>query len=412
MTEIEITGPNGIAVLPDGTFIVGDTFDNRLLRFDAAGVRLDDIDLASLGILNVSDIVAGPEELYLLEISFQVTPERYRVNRLTFDGQSIDHVDVPLGYRLEDGLVGLAQGEGQILLELAGPVRSYQMAGPRAENGGEFYGLPAFGRLYQTHYETPCGGHPSMTVGNLRFETGRTLGGGLGMLAVNPDGSFYAWRSDVIRDFPTIVTDQTIHYLDANGQQLAVARYPLSEWYFHLSEYLAVGPDGNVYALITRETSVDVLRLLFYQELEPLESGAAAPEVTSGTFPPMVDSRCDCSMVDRVPPDSEAARQIVGQLLANFKVDWPTEYMALDPLWAVDRMGDYALLQGRVTDEAMVLVLAQVTSRGYVMVTSHTVSNPGPSHSIIPDLLRAKAPDAPQELIYCADVGLFLGETE
>ena len=48
--------------------------------------------------------------------------------------------------------------------------------------------------------------------------------------SANPDGSFFVLRTDVVDD-SIIQFDQTIHWLDPNGAQLGIARFPLAESY-------------------------------------------------------------------------------------------------------------------------------------------------------------------------------------
>jgi len=72
--------------------------------------------------------------------------------------------------------------------------------------------------------------------------------------------------------------NEVIHYIDKNGVVQGVARVPLSEYYYHSAYRItAVGPDGEVYALLPRPDSLDVIRLNFYRELEPLMPEAVIP---------------------------------------------------------------------------------------------------------------------------------------
>jgi hypothetical protein len=68
-----------------------------------------------------------------------------------------------------------------------------------------------------------------------------------------------------------IQVDQTVRYLDGDGEQLGIARAPLAEQLVYVAHSLAVGPDGAVYALVTRLESVDMVRLNFYRQLESLQ---------------------------------------------------------------------------------------------------------------------------------------------
>jgi hypothetical protein len=266
--------------------------------------------------------------------------------------------------------------------------------------------------LVQTHYPGPCGANASLTFGDARFETGRTLDSALDVLEANPDGSFYAVRGDILADSPALLSDQTIHFINAAGEPLGVARYPLSEWYFHLTEYLAVGPDGNVYALITRQNSVDVLRLNFYRQLDPLVPGAAEPAITGAALEAAPGPNCDCSLITHLAPDSPEAQQIVIELVENFRQDWPTEYMAMEQVWGVGLLGEYALIEGAVTQEQNDVIVARRTERGYVLLADYVLTVPGPRHSVIPEFLLSRVPEAPPELFYCLDLSRYLAEGE
>lgn len=410
--EMQITGPNALAIAPDGSFFVADLVDNHLLRYSADGKLLNKIDLYSIDIANISDLVATPTELYLLEISFHVAPERYRVSRLSFDGELIAQYDVPKGYHFEEGLYGLAApgSEGEILLEFYGPSQwYYQLADLDGEYSGKVDGIPAYGRVY--HVEP--GTTPAIMVGDLKVESKMTLGGLLKLLAVNPDGSFYIQREDMISDFPVIQGDITIHFMSAEGEQLGAARYPLSEWLFFVQRHVAVGPDGSVYGLLPSRETVDILRLNFYPRLVPLIPDAVEPLIERASVKAPPDTEYDCSLIQQLPPDSPEEQQIVEEFIANYKQDFPTEYMAIEELWAVDTLGEYAAIQGRVTQEENDIIIVQQTERGFVMVAQyHThmvLSKYG--YSSIPEYFAAELPTAPPELFNCLDLSRFVGES-
>jgi hypothetical protein len=118
-----------------------------------------------------------------------------------------------------------------------------------------------------------------VSAGEKLYQTQTTYGnGGLFFLNINHNGSFYLVRDDVVT--PSIITvDQTIHYIDENGVVQGVARVPLSEFYYPITRNTAVSPNGEVFALLPRPDSLDIIRLNFYQELEPLIPGAVVPQI-------------------------------------------------------------------------------------------------------------------------------------
>lgn len=417
VTDMDPVGPNGIVVAPDGMLIIGDVYGNRLMRYSATGTRLEDIDLTALDILDISDLVGIGDALYILEISFKVLPERYRVSQLTTDGQLISRYDLPKGFHFEDGLFGLAvgypeNGNPQILIQFGNADDSSYYLLPETSEGSpeKLPALPVFGK--DLHMQSADPGELAVsTIGTQEFESQMTAGGTIFLLNARADGSLYLQRDDLVAWEP-ITTDITIHYVTPEGKVAGIARYPIMDWYFHVWRFLTVGPDGNVYGLITREQSVDVLRLNFYDRLEPIINTAAEPAIRSlsanSTFMPFYD----CSLVRHIPTDSAEAGQIVDSLIANYKQDRPTEYLAFEQLWSVDRVGDYAILEGMVTQEETDIIVAQETERGFVLVAWYIgqLPTPGLRHGDIPGYFAVQLPQAPPEVFYCPDLSRFKGD--
>jgi len=272
---MEITGPNALAILSDSSMVVADLVGNRLLRYAPKGNLINIIDLYTKEIINIWDLVAFKDELILLEISLDVSPERHRVNRLTSNGKLLTSYDLPKGYRLQDGLTGISVDcEGQILLEIKG--------------GQEFYRL-----IDSTGTPYLCNGKPyrvestKLVADDVELETQLTAGfGGLKLLGVLADGSIYVVREDVVAQQPVITVDQTVHYMSADGLQLGVARVPIAEAYYYVMRNLAVGPDGYVYALLPRPDAVHIVRLKLFRSIAPLVPNAVAPLVTRSSARP------------------------------------------------------------------------------------------------------------------------------
>ncbi len=415
--DMQPVGPNGLVVTQDGVMIIGDVFGNRLLRYDLAGHRLADIDLAGLGILNISDLVLAGNDLYILEVSFAVLPERYRISQLTTTGNLVRQYDLPEGYHFEDGLFGLAigylpDGSEHILVQLDNADNSSYYTLPAEPDGmpEKLPARPVFGEDLQIQ----SAGQEELAVlslGMQEFISQVTSGGTIFLLSARADGSLYLERDDLIAWDPIVTTDITIHYISPTGKPAAMARYPLMDWYFPIYRFLTVGPDGNVYALITRQESVDILRLNFYPQLEPQSPGAIKPSITNTKRNNLPEDSYDCSGIQHYLPDSSEAQQIVQSFTKNFLQTWPTEYMAFEQLWSVDQVAEYAIIQGMVTAEESDIIVAQATDRGYEMVaryTSHMVL-PGFRHQDIGGYLLAQVPGAPEELFYCLDLSHFTG---
>jgi hypothetical protein len=111
------------------------------------------------------------------------------------------------------------------------------------------------------------------------YKTQLTLDlGGLSFLDVNPDGSFYVIREDVV-NFQPIKVDQTVFYIDADGEIQGVARAPISESFYYANRNMAIGPDGELYFLLPRPDSIEIVRLNFYKEIGPLIPEAVPPNL-------------------------------------------------------------------------------------------------------------------------------------
>ena len=281
--DSEINGPNAITVLPDGSFVIADLVGNRLWRYDSTGQLLKSIDLYSIGIEQVTDLRSTNTELFVLEIR----NERYRVNRLSFDGELIANYDIPVGFHIENGLTGIAVDcEGEVLLEIAGSdlyrlVDSQENLDPSLIKA-DYY---CNGKPYRVVNSGPDT-IPKFIAGSIPLETQLTTGlGGFNLLAVLKDGSFYVIRDDVVND-RVIQVDQTVHYINAGGVQQGVARVPLAEYYYYIMRNLAVGPDGNVYAILPQPNSINIIRLNFYKNIEPPIQGAVEPLITVSTTNP------------------------------------------------------------------------------------------------------------------------------
>lgn len=133
----------------------------------------------------------------------------------------------------------------------------------------------------------------------------------------------------------------------------------------------------------------------------------------SATTPAYAPTDFDCSSVQSLQPDSSEAQRIVEEFIANYQQDFPTEYMAIEELWAVDKLEDYAVVQGRVTQEENDIIIVQKTKRGFVMAARyHThMALPEPRRTTIPQYFIEQLPDAPPELFRCLDLSRYIGES-
>ena len=265
--EIETTGPNALAILGDGSFVVSDSERNRLLIYSSKGQRTATLDLSVHGILYPSGTWAAGDRILLLETSYFM-----RAYWLSQTGELLSSYDLPESFL--PGLQILPGCDGEIILKY--PEDLYQLV--NADGQEDFHLLPEGLR---------CGGQSFRALGSTAWlghallQTSLTTGmGGLALLQARPDGSVYLTRDDVI-ETQVIRVDRTVHLIDRYGHQLGVAREPLAEQLFYVPAGLTVGPDGQVYDLIPRRQELDIVRLNFYLAMQPLRPQAKPPSLTT-----------------------------------------------------------------------------------------------------------------------------------
>lgn len=269
-------GPAGFTVGPGGDFWIADSVSQRILHYSPRGQALGVINLQGQ-VVGIYDVEVSRAEILVLDSSSQVP----KVLCISLDGKSQKVYDLPMGLRLENGLTGIGIGEeDEVRVELEGGYKIYQLVDANGRlNPVRLDGYSLGGKLYWM-------GGPNGTAGDVKLETRLTHGlGGLSFLGANPDGGFYVVRDDVVND-QIIQVDRTVHYLNVNGEQLGLARMPLSEQFVYVPHGLAVGPDGAVYALITRRDAVDIVRLNFFKEMDPLLPTALEPLITTNQQSP------------------------------------------------------------------------------------------------------------------------------
>ena len=266
--EGERTGPAALVVASDGSFYVADTVGGRVLHYSSKGDRLS-IITPSEQVVGIADLAVIDSDVVVLDIA-AVVP---RVLRCSPDGKVEVSYDLPEGLRPENGLSGMAVGEnGEVLIELEFGATLYQLTDPAGiYTPKRLEGRVHRGRLYKVVF-------PYLIADDSKIEFKFSSNfGGLYFLGTQADGSFYVVQEDVVNVSPVEV-DQTVHYFNAEGRRLGMARVPLAERFIPVTHGLAVGPEGIVYAMITRRDHVEIVSLNFFEHLEPLiPSSTATP---------------------------------------------------------------------------------------------------------------------------------------
>ena len=277
--EMLTWGPTAFTVAPDGSFWIADTIGNRLLHYSSKGEFLSAINLSGL-VVGIGDLEATPSDILVLDIA-AVVP---KIIRLSQGGQLLASYEIPEGLQIENGLSGIAIGDkGEILVEMEGGASVFQLVNAEGKLSPQSLGGYIHrGRLYKARPADLGAKDTSrgyIVAGNTRIEVivAHDLAG-LRFLGFNPDGSFHVIVEEMV-SYPAIHVDQTIRHYNATGELLGLARVPLAEQYVYVPHGLALGPDGAVYALITRPRRVEVWRLRFVHTLKPILSAAYPKEI-------------------------------------------------------------------------------------------------------------------------------------
>jgi len=77
-----------------------------------------------------------------------------------------------------------------------------------------------------------------------------------------------------------IHVDSTIHFTSADGTIQAVARIPESERFYYIMRNIAINSKREVFVLLPRRNSIDILRLNFYKNIPPLVPAAVSPQIS------------------------------------------------------------------------------------------------------------------------------------
>jgi len=264
-------GPAAFTVAPDGSFWVADTVGNRLLHYSPQGDLLGRIGLEPYQVVGVGDLEATASDVFVLDVA-ATTP---RMLRLALDGSLLAGYELPENLSLAGGLSGIALGDqGEVWIEREGGALVSQLVDTKGRvTGVELAGYLRGGRLYSARPADLTAGDSrqgTVIAGSVRIQVKvSNVLAGLRFLGVSPDGSFYVITEEMV-SYPAIQVDQVVRHYGASGKLLGLARVALAEQYTHVAQNLAIGPDGAVYALITRPDHLEVQRLGFSAKLRPI----------------------------------------------------------------------------------------------------------------------------------------------
>jgi hypothetical protein len=183
-------------------------------------------------------------------------------------------------------------------------------------------------------------------------------------------------------------------WIDPAGHVLKDATLPNSQHTeINFNGQVAVSPDGSLYAMSSTERGVEI-------------HYTAAP-----SHAPTQEPSSNCSSIQRLPPDTTEAQQIVEEFVANYRQQYPTEYMGMAILNGVNKLDDWAVVTGSIAGEGKDVIAVRQTPQGYQIADFiHVVPLESPEELqtwVIQPLLE-KLPKAPPVLFTCLEPSWLL----
>lgn len=283
-------GANALAVEKAGSFLLFDNATRALERYSRTGERIDSMPLGE-PIVSVRDIVVADDGSLVILDTAAIPPA---VHRLSPNGNRLRSVTLPIHFAGEATHVRI--GPSRALHVVTEAARAFQVSDemgrpldrPKGTPGvpgqeGTWVGLPNIDWERDPHsgkitLQFPSG-DPPLTI---HVTVTNTLGS-LWHLGPAPDGGFFLVVEEMAYD-GALQVDQTVRRYTEDGQLIGTARVPLNEYTFALENHLAIGPTGDVYALILKEEEMEIRRLSFEDELPPVlarQQPALSPDPSS-----------------------------------------------------------------------------------------------------------------------------------
>jgi hypothetical protein len=268
--NLDIWGPPAFTIAPDGTFWIADTPDNHLLHFSTKGELLDKIATGN-SVIGVGDLDVTSKEIWILDMA-SLPP---KIVRLSLHGKVLSSSDLPKGFYPEDGLSGISVGsDGSVFVErMGGHVLTRFTLSTDEMDQKSIKGYEFQGNAYSAYPADIRGkdvSHGFILVGNKRIDVNVVNDlGGLRILHINSDGSFYVEVVELVLN-TAFQVDQKVYYYDTFGNLAGMARVPLAVQFTPVEHGITVGPDGAVYAFITKPDGAEIQRLTFSSELPPI----------------------------------------------------------------------------------------------------------------------------------------------
>jgi hypothetical protein len=285
LVDMQKTGPTSFDISEDGTFWFGDNEAKRVRQYDRGGKLVRTVDFTD-EVAGIADLEVDAASVTVLDVAAS-NPGILR-KEIVSGRKSI--VELPKDvFFTADGAVavtGLVRDSGRnVVAERLGG----KDFAPLADANGKTNLGPVGSRIgFLAHHGRSFavgGGDPS--TGDLSGEVvvngkARSIEplpsnfvGGVEFLGANRGGDYWTRVDEVNMTGDVVRVTQTVRQFSASGKLLGTATVPLDEREMHVDHGVQIGPDGEVYAMVPRKSSVDIVRL---------------PVVAPGLTPPLVAS--------------------------------------------------------------------------------------------------------------------------
>lgn len=259
LEEIERFGPASFAITNKGDFVIADTPTNRILWFSPSGEKINEITINDA--VGITDIKIKDDEIYALDLS-AVEPVVFRLNSA---GAVIEKIPVPISLR-DEGLTGIKIGNaGELFFEMQDGADFVDSDGNRISESVSALASIKTSLVVQNSQSK---NNAELFINDKKFQDIRVQNylGGLQPLAVTNNGDVFIAVTEVV-SLPTIYVDETIRHYDKNGNLVGIARIPISESYVYVQNNVVVTEQGDVFALVARQKSLDIEKLKFRSKL-------------------------------------------------------------------------------------------------------------------------------------------------
>jgi len=262
--EAEVTGPASFRVLRDGSFVIADTDEDRIVVI-SRGVVVREIRVPEAQ--GIADLAITPDgDILALDLA-QRRVHLIQQNKET--GQKHGPIEVPAD--ADSGAVtGITvSSDGQPAFDLNGGSRVI------TSKGNELRKQLRSGAEITVNAPDLNDPNSNASVGSIRSGDQETqiavsnLLGGVRILGTDRVGNLFVVVTEV-SGTDGIQVDETIRKYDANLKLLGIARVPVNERFTFTQRGLDLADDGTVFAMIPRADRLDIVRLYFQRSLTPL----------------------------------------------------------------------------------------------------------------------------------------------